>query len=141
MASATLNLDTEQLKAVTEILAGAAWADDQFHGLEAEAIGRIITEHADDEYAASAVKQHLAGFDKATFDVNAACKRVGLETDAERAALISLVARVTDADFTHDFAESDYIASVAEALGLDASSIKEHTVEEVKVSFSIPKPS
>lgn len=140
MASATLNLDTEQLKAVAEILAGAAWADDQYHGLEAETISRIISEHADDEYIASNVKQHLGAFDKDAFDVADACSRVGLDSDADRAALIALVARVTDADFTHDFAESDYIASVAAALGLDESSYKEHTVEVVKVAFSIPKP-
>ena len=141
MASATLNLDTDQLKAVAEILAGAAWADDQYHGLEAETISRIISEHADDEYVASSVKQHLGSFDKDSFEVAAACERVGLDSDEQRSALVALVARVTDADFTHDFAESDYIASVAAALGLDAASYREHTVEEVKVAFSIPKPS
>lgn len=141
MASATLNLDTDQLKAVAELLAGAAWADDQYHGLEAETISRIISEHADDEYAASHVKEHLATFDKDNFDVAEAVARVGLNTDGERAALLGLVARVTDADFTHDFAESDYIESVASALGLDEASYREHTVEEVKVAFSLPKPS
>lgn len=136
MASATLNLDTEQLKAVAEILAGAAWADDQFHGLEAETISKILTECADDEVAAEHARAHLSEFDRDAFDIDDAVERLGLESDPERAALLALVARVTDADFTHDFAESDYIESVASSLGVDESVYKSHTVEEIKVAFS-----
>lgn len=140
MSSATLNLDTDQLKALVELLAGAAWADDQFHGLEADAITAIIAEHADNDAASETATAHLEGFGKDDVDVSSACERLGLDSTEARSAVISLIARVTDADFTHDFAESDYIESVASALGLDASDYRAHTVEEIKVAFSIPKP-
>lgn len=132
MSEATLTLDTEQLKRLAELLLGAAHADGHFDGLEAGEIGDILHEVVDGDLP-SEVSMHLSKFDMADFSVQESCHEIGLDSDEDKRAVISLVTRVTEADSLHDLAETDYIRQVVDAIGGDVEAYEGHMFDVVVV--------
>jgi len=132
MTEQVLELDDRQLEQLAQLLLGAAWADEELHGLETAAIKKILAGLADDGKIPSVVVDHFVSFDPETFAVERAVKKLGVAGEG-RQAVLSLVARVTDADFTHDFAEGEYVVRVANALGLGEDDYRDLIVEEIDV--------
>lgn len=136
----TLNLTTEQIKHVAALLMGAAYADGDYDGHEAEAIGDILRGLVPDGELPVEVTGHLARFDIDEFDVVATCAALALDDQQAKLDVITLVSRVTDADGVHDLSESEYIEAVAAALGVDESLVDDHTIELIELSSPPPIP-
>ena len=112
-----LELDEDRLFHLARLLMGAAYADDDFHGLERDAIQRILEDFSDDTEARDTVIERLAEVDASSVDVEDAASKLDVDGVDQRREVFKCLTAVTDADFTLDFAESDFVQAVADALG------------------------
>ena len=133
MSEDTLELDENQLKALTHLLLGAAWADDELHGLESQAIDRILKNLVHPGLVPEEITEYVRGFQKDDVDVDAAVAELAVEDPGDRQAILALVAKVIDADFTYDFQEGDYLKTVATALGAPKEEFRNHIVRTVRL--------
>ena len=131
---ARLDLDEDQLYHLAALMLGAAYADDQFHGLERDTIQRTLNELVSDPKTVTAILKRLVDFDPQDFSIEDEVEGLEVDSAPERAAVISIIAQVTDADFTHDFSESAYVEEVAEALGASHEEYEAQIVEVIDVS-------
>ena len=136
----TLNLTTPQIQAVAELLLGAAHADGEYDGHEAEVIGDVLRGLGPEEDLPPEVSGHLARFDIEGFQIEEACSRLSMIRDDDKLGVLALIHEVTDADGVHDLAESEYIHQVAEALGVDEDEVRDHTIELIEVAGPPPIP-
>lgn len=136
----TLNLSLQQVCHVAELLLGAAHADDDFDGHEAEAIGDILRSLVPGGELPVEVTRHLASFDLDEFDAEATCSHFAQLDEAARQGILSLVVKVTEADGVHDLSESDYIHRIAEAFGVDQTHYSQFTVDIIEIEHTPPPP-
>lgn len=134
-----LSLTTTQVKYVAELLMGAAFADGDYDGHEAETIGDILRGLVPNAELPDEVTAHLARFDIDEFDAANAAAALELGTDEERLGVLSLVNQVADADGVHDLAETEYLHKLAGIFGVAEESYDEHTIEVLEIS-ELPKP-
>jgi uncharacterized tellurite resistance protein B-like protein len=136
----SLNLTIDQIKHVAELLMGAAYADGEYDGHEAEAIGDALRKLVPDHELPVEVTGHLARFDIDEFDIATAVNAMGSLDNDTKVGIVSLVSDITDADGVHDLAESEYIHDVAQALGIDEKHYDHHTIELIEVATPPPIP-
>lgn len=134
----SISLDIEQLKALAELLIGAAYADDDYDGHEAESIGDILRSLVPDGELPMEITGHLAMFDIDTFALGDACTRLGLQDATERRAILRLISEVTHADDVLDLAESEYIKRAGEALGASPEEYEDLTFDLVAIAVTPP---
>ena len=137
MSKTTLKLDTNQLKHLAALLMGMAYADGDYDGKEAQAIGEALRQLVPGQELPSEVSGHLARFDAASFSIEESCQALVPLTQDERAILLSLIGKVADADGVHDLEESDYMRAVGAALG---ASPKEYASWVIEVMIPQPPP-
>ena len=129
-----LSLSLPEICHVAELLLGAAHADGEFDGHEAEAIGEILRQLVPDATLPVEVTGHLAQFDVDDLDVTQTARELRSMSEQERLAILNLVVRVVDADQVHDMREDDYIERVAIALGVDAKHYEQFIVEIIEIT-------
>jgi len=127
-----LTIAPDKLVEIGRLLVGAAYADGDYHELEEDQITRILGEFVHEREPASRIARELNNFDPAAFSVEEACQELGSLDDGDKQLVLNMVGHVVDADFVHDFDESDYVRRVAEALGADADDVQDLTVEVVE---------
>ena len=135
----TLSLNLSQICHVAELLLGAANADGDFDGHEAETIGDILRSLVPGEALPNEVTSHLAQFDVDELDLNASATPLRALPEDARQAILKLIVQVVDADEIHDMAEDRYIKQVAEALNVDESHVDQFTVDIIEIT-DIPTP-
>ncbi len=135
-----LVLDTQQLKHLAELLLGAAYADGDYDGHEAEAIGDILRGQVHDGELPAAVTGHLAGFDIDELVVEDAAAGLALGEANERRAVLQLISEVTHADDVLDHEESEFIRVVGRALGAAPEEYEDLTFDLVTIQVSSPPP-
>ncbi len=133
MADKTLELDETQLQHLAHLLLGAAWADQELHGLERAAIDKILKNLVEGGQLPSVVTDYIDSFEPDTVSVESAVAGLGIDDPSDRQAVLALVATVIDSDFTYDFQEGDYLQEVASALGADEEEYENHMVRTVHV--------
>lgn len=138
MADKTLELNENQLKALAHLLMGAAWADDELHGLEKAAIDRILNNLVNPGLVPEEIADYIRSFTAGDVDIEGAVRELGIDDAEERRAVLGLVATVIDADFTYDFQEGDYLKDVAAALGAPQEEFRDHIVRTVRLKKVSP---
>ncbi len=133
----TLSLTIPQVCQVAELLLGAANADGDFDGHEAEVIGDILRSLVTGGALPSEVTGHLAQFDVDEMQINSSTEELRGLSEANREAILGLVVKVVEADEVHDLAEDEYIHQVAEALDVDETHYTQYTVDLIEI---IPPP-
>lgn len=128
-----MKLDQDGLKNLASILMGAAHADGDYDGHEAETIGDILHELLDTDQLPSDLSDHLVSFDPDTFDLQSCCTSLGLQTSADRITLLALVDRVTEADRVHSMEETHYIEQVGEAIGASPEEYDDLTLDIIEI--------
>lgn len=129
----TLKIDSDQLSTLAEVLLGAAYADADYDGREAEVITSILSELVKDGRLPDEVEMKLTSFNEDSFDVEGACGTLNFNAK-QRHAVFGLLARVVEADDVHDLSESMYITRVAKALGAKPEEYSEYVVEFIEVT-------
>ena len=128
----------DRTQALTDLLLGAAFADDHLDDREAERVQELLAYMLDGKIP-PALDAQIDTFDAKTFDVKKTAAVFKGDSAADRAHLLSLVAAVHEADDTHDLAEDEFLQKLAAALGLPASALGGLTVkvevEELKTRY------
>lgn len=135
-----LVLDTQQLKHLAELLLGAAYADGDYDGHEAEAIGGILRAQVREGELPEEVTGHLAAFDIDAFSVDEAAKGMSLDGAEQRRAVLQLISEVTHADDVLDHDESEFIRLVGRALGAAPDEYEDLTFDLVTIQVTSPPP-
>ena len=129
----TMRWTIEQIKAVAELLMGAAHADGDYDGLEAEQIGDLLRGLFSQSEMPTELTSHLARFEVDRLDVQACAARFEGESETSRVGVIDLLATLADADGVYDMKEDEFIKQVASALALSEESYEHHTIDVIEV--------
>jgi uncharacterized tellurite resistance protein B-like protein len=120
-----------------ELLLGAAYADGELHPSEKTEIRALLVELAGEQRVE--VEACIASFEPTKFELSSIIGIFRDDSEAERSKLLRLASTVVDADEVTDFAENEYLRTLAELLALPASALDglavDIEVEEVKETF------
>lgn len=117
---------------ITDLLMGAAHADNVLHQKEEQAVRTLLGELLGAKELPSEVDARIKGFDKASFVLEHTASPFVAGRPTERRKLLELVAAVHDADDEIDLAEDEYLGTLAKALGLPDSE-----VVDLKVDYEV----
>ncbi len=106
-----------QLCVIAELLLGAAQSDGTVSWSERSAIASVLAGFIGESGLPDAVHKRMQAFDFKTFSVEAACAQLAFDSADDRASLLGLIARVTDADAVLKIGERSYLQRVARAIG------------------------
>jgi len=134
MTEDVARLNLEELTLIADILMGAAHADGDYDGTEAETIVGILSDLLGPDNFPAVVSEHIERFDPAAFEVESACARLHLAGADDRRSLLNLIADVTDADDIHDESEDAYIRKVAQCIGASEEEYADLTMEILSIS-------
>lgn len=118
----------DRIDTITELLLGAAYADDHFHESEKKAISELLGKLLKGDVPAE-LTARIESFDPKGFDVAAVAGQFADDSEDDKYKLLELVAAVHEADEEFDFAEDDYVRDVAKALGLGPAELSRFTLE------------
>jgi uncharacterized tellurite resistance protein B-like protein len=128
---------TDRIFPLSELLLGAAYADKELKDEEKAEVKSLLQGLAGD--LSPEVDAAIASFDPEKFDVTQSASAFKGDSEDDRKKLLFLVAAVNEADDELDFAEDDYLRSLAAALDLPKSALEGLTVEveteELKETF------
>ena len=119
---------TDRIESITDILLGAAYADDHFHESEKAAIRELLGKLLGGDLPAE-LAERIEGFDPAGFDVAAVAGQFAGDSDDDKYKLLELIAAVHGADDEFDFAEDEYVHQVATSVGLADGQLSRFTLE------------
>lgn len=133
---------------ITDLLLGAVYADDRLEGEEDAAVRKLVREMVGEDELPIQLEARIENFEPDRFDVEESAKEFEAVDDVNKRKLLELVAAVFDADGEVDFAEDDYMRSLAEALGMEKSEyddlVIQYDVEDlqevVDIVVSVPPP-
>ena len=118
----------DRILPLCDLLLGAAHADKQFKFREREAVRRMLADLLGGTLTTE-VEDRLTAFAPPRFDLAATAAEFRDDPVEDRTRLLHLVAAVHDADNEIDFAEDDYLRSLARALALPDSALAGLTVD------------
>ncbi len=123
-----------------ELLLGAAYADGQLQGQEETEIRALLIELAGESRVE--VEACIQSFEPARFDLASLIGYFRNDTEEERTKLLILASKVVDADDEVDFAENEYLRTLAAALALPDSALEGLTtdLELEEVRFRRDRP-
>ncbi|NVB79752.1 MAG: TerB family tellurite resistance protein [Kofleriaceae bacterium] len=128
---------SDRIFPLCELLLGAAYADGELQAQEKTEIRALLIELAGE--ARVEVEACIASFEPEKFDPSSVLGLFKDDSEEERRRLLVLVSTVIEADDEIDFAESDYLRSLASGLGLPDSALEglavDMEIEEIKDTF------
>jgi uncharacterized tellurite resistance protein B-like protein len=129
-----------RIMVITDLLLGAAYADDEHRGSEEETVRKLLGELLGGEELPAEVDTRIKTFPSGSFDLEATAEDFANDPPIQKRKLLELVAAVHDADEELDFAEDAYLKKLGVALGLAPKDFADLTldieIEELKASFS-----
>jgi len=117
-----------RIDSITDLLLGAAYADDHFLESEKEAIRELLGKLLKGDVP-SELTARIEAFDPKRFDVAATAKRFAGDSDDDKYKLLELIAAVHAADDEFDFAEDEYVRDVVKVLGMEGGQLARFTLE------------
>jgi uncharacterized tellurite resistance protein B-like protein len=126
---------TDRILPLTDLLLGAAYADQELKDQERDCVRALLEELAGE--LPVDVELRLTQFDPKAFTVEAAAGPFRNDSEDDRKRLLHLVSAVNEADDEIDFSEDDYLRSLAKALGLPQAALAGLTIEmDLEESFT-----
>ena len=128
----------DRIGPICDLLMGAAYADKEFKDREREEVREMLADLSGTKLTPE-LEDRIKNFDTKGFDLTKTAAAFKDDTEDERRRLLFLVAAINDADEEIDFAEDEYLRSLATALALPASALQGMTidveVEELREDF------
>ena len=118
---------------ISDLLMGAAFADQSLGGSEYDAVKRALARAMGVDEVPPVLAARLEWFEPARFDLAATVAELGIEDDAEKRQLLELIASVNAADQVLDIDEDSYLRKVAEALGLPRVLYDDLVIEDLSI--------
>ena len=112
----------DRILGVCDLLLGAAYADEEFKDREREEVREMLADLTGAKLT-DELEARIKNFDAKGFDVVKAAAEFKPDSEDDRRRLLFLVAAVHEADEEIDFAEDDYLRSLAKALDLPDSAL------------------
>jgi uncharacterized tellurite resistance protein B-like protein len=126
----------DRILVITDLLLGAAYADDALAGEEEAAVRRLLGELLGGAALPLEVDTRIETFRPDGFDMVAAAKGFAADPPIAKRKLLELVAAVSDADDEVDLEEDAYLVALAKALGMQPDDYADLTlhvqVEDLK---------
>ncbi len=111
---------------------GAAHADGCVTRDEAGEVRSILEEIFGEKPLPDFLVDHLLTFNPQTFDLATTCASLRLQGPEERRGLLSLVARIVEADGIYDLAEDSYLRRFAREIGAEPGEYRDLVIERVE---------
>ena len=128
----------DRIEPLCDLLLGAAYADREFKDREREEVRGMLEDLSGP--LTPALEQRIATFDPAAFRLAAAAAPFRADPIDDRRRLLFLVAAINDADDEVDFAEDEYLRTLARALELPPEALDglviDVEVDELRDSFA-----
>lgn len=128
----------DRIGPICDLLMGAAYADKKLEDREREEVREMLADLSGSKLTAE-LENRIKKFDPKKFDLAATAAAFKSDTEDERRKLLFLVAAINDADEEVDFAEDEYLRSLAKALSLPNTALQGLTidveVEELRDTF------
>jgi uncharacterized tellurite resistance protein B-like protein len=128
----------DRIGPICDLLMGAAYADKKLEDREREEVREMLADLSGSKLTPE-LENRIRTFDPKKFDLTATAASFKSDPEDERRKLLFLVAAINDADEEVDFAEDEYLRSLATALALPASALAGLTidveVEELRGTF------
>ncbi|MFW6050168.1 MAG: TerB family tellurite resistance protein [Myxococcota bacterium] len=119
----------DRILLITDLLLGAAHADQKRAGEEEAAVRRLLSELLGGSTLPAEVDGRIRDFPAGSFDLAAAARDFAADPPIHKRKLLELVAAVRDADDEIDLAEDQYMRDLGQALGMDPSEYADLTLE------------
>ncbi|MBA3538333.1 MAG: TerB family tellurite resistance protein [Deltaproteobacteria bacterium] len=118
---------TDRLAPLCDLLLGAAYADNDFKDREQDEVRGLLEDLGGE--LSTELETRIASFDPTLFKVAEVASHFKDDPEDDRKRVLFLVAAINDADEEVDFAEDEYLRSLATALGLPASALAGMTID------------
>lgn|GEM_PF-1864056 len=118
MTLSTVRDDPERLRALIEVLCGAASADEHIAASEIVVVEAMLKKLLEVDELPEDARPCVAKFERGDFDLHGVLVRLAVETDEDAQALLDAAMAVVVADRFVDSGEFGFIAELAELLRL-----------------------
>lgn len=129
----------DRIMVITDLLLGAAYADDKLAGKEEAAVRKLLTELLSGEALPKDVDQRIKTFPVGSFDLQKTAADFAKDPPIKKRKLLELVSAVNDADDELDLSEDEYLVKLAKGLGMKpeeyADLALDIQVEELKTAL------
>jgi uncharacterized tellurite resistance protein B-like protein len=120
------------LKPITQLLMGAAFADQTLDGRELMAARKLVLQVLGERRLPKELSDIMVEFDPKNFDMEASVSPLrGLPKAAKR-KILELIGTINEADDVIDIAEDVYLEAVALSLGLEREEFSDLTLEPLE---------
>lgn len=137
--SAPMSTIKDRIMVITDLMLGAAYADQTLAGKEEEAVRRLLGELLGDAKLPDDVDKRIKTFPAGTFDLVKTAADFAKDPPIQKRKLIELVSAISDADEEVDFAEDEYLVKLAKAIGMKREEYADLTldvhVEDLKATL------
>lgn len=117
----------DRLIPVSDLLLGAAYADDHFDDREKQRVIELLGELLEGELPA-ALSAWIDAFDPKSFDLAKSCAEFSEDPAVDKRKLLELICAVHEADEELDFNEDDYLRAVAAEIGVAETELEDLTL-------------
>lgn len=121
-------MSVDRLIPLSDLLLGAAYADDHFDDREKRRVRELLVELLDGAELPPSLTAWIDAFDPDSFDLRTSCAEFAEDPPVDKRKLLELICAVHEADEELDFAEDDYLRDVAAALEIEASELEDLTL-------------
>jgi len=128
----------DRIDPLCDLLMGAAYADEEFKDREREEVREMLADLSGAKLTPE-LENRIAKWDPKKFDLAKTASAFKADSEDDRRRLLFLVAAINDADEEVDFAEDEYLRSLAKALDLPNSALEgmiiDVEVEDLREDF------
>jgi uncharacterized tellurite resistance protein B-like protein len=119
----------QSILTITDLLLGAVYADGTRSGEEVQTVRDLLKELLDAKQLPENIEKRIQVFEPGDFDMAESAREFAKSEPKRKRKLLELVAAVRDADEEVDFAEDEYLVSLAKALGMKESEYSDLTLD------------
>lgn len=129
----------DRIMVITDLLLGAAYADDKLAGKEEEVVRALLIELLSGEPLPEDVDTRIKTFPTGSFDLAKTAADFAKDPPIKKRKLLELVSAVNDADDEVDLDEDEYLVKLAKGLGMKREEYADLTldvhVEDLKTAL------
>jgi len=119
----------DRIMVITDLLLGAAYADQKLAGKEEEAVRKLLGELLESPKLPDDVDKRIKTFPAGSFDLAKTAADFGKDPPIKKRKLLELVSAVNDADDEVDLDEDEYLVKLAKALGMKRDEYADLTLD------------
>ncbi len=129
----------DRIMVITDLLLGAAYADDKLAGQEEETVRALLVQLLSGEALPKEVDARIKAFPSHSFDLAKTAADFAKDPPIQKRKLLELVSAVNDADDEIDLGEDEYLVKLAKGLGMKREEYADLTldvhVEDLKTAL------